>query len=1505
MEKNLAEELRISNIELVFQIKEKEKREIKLIIAKQEFAFQNLEIEARAEELKDLNDKLYKTEISLSKANRLFSFISHINKTITRVNDEQTLFNEACRIAVEIGEFKMAWIGILDPSDCKIKLMASSGATEEDIKLLSDEGFHIDGLKETNMQDPDYRTVSNIQKAEQIQWKDYAAARGFISAVSLRIKKSGNVIGTFNLYTAETNLFSDKEIIMLKEVVEDISFGVDLFEKEKTHQNTVKLVTENEMRFRALIENSTDMKTLTFKEGKVFYCSPSVKKSLGYSFEEYLELNPQNLIHPDDLPDYFKKWNDLLQLPGQSFHFRQRRLHKKGNWVWCEGNITNLLEDHSIGGLVSNFRDITEKMIAEKRHEFDKNNLDALINSTEDLMWSVDRNFNLITSNIPFDKMIKRNFSAVIPKGGNILLASYTPKRLNHFKKQYNRAFAGEAFVETEHIAFPVEGWFEIFYYPIRKGDEVIGTACHSRDITAIKKVADNLHKSEAFHGGVINSLSAHIAVLDASGNIIAVNETWKRFGIENGETTFQRTEIGSNFFKVCLQSVEAGYTIAEDALKGIKEVFQEKRIDFYLEYTCHSPDKQRWFGMHAKRFESDETMVVIAHQEITKRKLAENKLIVTTNELQRALSDLTKIMDASLDVICAIDANGNFLKVSAASEAVWGYKPDELIGKPLLNLVYSEENEKTQLTAAKLKEGNNLGYFENRYVRKDGSLVPIEWAARWDKKDQIRYGVARDVTEKKRLEKAFEIERLQFFDLFLEAPSSMGVLSGSNHLFIMANPPYLELIGKRDIIGKSVLEVLPEVVEQGFIEMLDEVFRTGKAYSANEKLIKLDVKNDGKLVDRYLNFLYQPHRKEDGKIDGIFFFVVDVSELVLSRKTIEESEARLNEAQALSHISNWGINLATGIHSWSDEFYTICGIKPGDMEPSVAAYLSFIHPEDAADVKQAIQKTLETFEASHFYSRLISKDGLTKYIYSEWDFEFDKSGNPLRFYGILQDVTEHKISEEKVIESESKLKVAQAIAHIGSWELDFETKALILSDEGSRLFKLPANQRELSLDDWVNFAHPDDRKSIQKKIEKSIQNLSATSFDHRILLKDGTIRYIHSESKFRFDSGGKPSGINGTMQDVTKSTKSAEKLKQSERRFREFFKSAPESIVVIDTTTMMFTKYNENALRLLKYSAKELIKKGLADISPLFQPDGRATKEIGRELILKAVQGNKTVFEWALIDGNGKEFISEVRLASLSNIEGPLLIANFADITQRKENEKGMAAITSDLLQRNKDLEKFTYIVSHNLRAPVANIMGLLEALRTIDLEPLEKKELMDGLSVSVVKLNGVIYDLNNILQVKNNLPEKRERVSFMQLIENIQISISDQMKKQHVQIKTDFSAIDQMLTLKSYLHSIFYNLISNSIKFRQPSLSPVIVIKSFKFKDKIELHYSDNGLGINMKKEEDQVFGLFKRFHKDTEGRGVGLFMTKIQVETLGGKINIESEVNKGTKFLIQFPI
>jgi PAS domain S-box-containing protein len=242
-------------------------------------------------------------------------------------------------------------------------------------------------------------------------------------------------------------------------------------------------------------------------------------------------------------------------------------------------------------------------------------------------------------------------------------------------------------------------------------------------------------------------------------------------------------------------------------------------------------------------------------------------------------------------------------------------------------------------------------------------------------------------------------------------------------------------------------------------------------------------------------------------------------------------------------------------------------------------------------------------------------------------------------------------------------------------------------------------------------------------------------------------------------------------------------------------------------------------------------------------------------------------------------------------------------DITQLKLAELERIRITNDLIQRNKDLEQFAYIVSHNLRAPLANIIGITEVIHSRKLDTEAEKKMSDYLGTSVKKIDEVINDLNDILQVKQGVGEKKELVRFSELLADIQLSIDNLIRKEDVQFVSNFRDVDEMQTLKSYLYSIFFNLISNSIKYRSPHIPPLIEISSRRSENKIKLHFKDNGLGIDLVKRGDQVFGLYKRFHTHTEGKGMGLYMVKTQVETLGGEISVQSEVNKGTEFSIVF--
>jgi len=269
--------------------------------------------------------------------------------------------------------------------------------------------------------------------------------------------------------------------------IQPIPEGILILSVNRTEQRkSAVMVEKNEARFRALIEKSKDMKTLATREGIYTYASPAVLSVLGYTPDELIGTTLFNLIHPDDLNTFTENRIRILNRPNAFFNFTQRRRHKNGSWIWCEGTVTNMLHEPGIEAMVSNFRDISERKAAEQQREFDRNNLDALINNTRDLMWSVDRSFKLITSNEPFSQLIHQS-GRTISQGSLVLAYAYSEEHANRFQTAYQRAFEGETFMITEHTDGTAESWMEISFSPILKDGQVLGAACHGRDITERK----------------------------------------------------------------------------------------------------------------------------------------------------------------------------------------------------------------------------------------------------------------------------------------------------------------------------------------------------------------------------------------------------------------------------------------------------------------------------------------------------------------------------------------------------------------------------------------------------------------------------------------------------------------------------------------------------------------------------------------------------------------------------------------------------------------------------------------------------------------------------------------------------------------------------------------------------------------------------------------------------------------------------------------------------------
>jgi len=465
----------------------------------------------------------------------------------------------------------------------------------------------------------------------------------------------------------------------------------------------------------------------------------------------------------------------------------------------------------------------------------------------------------------------------------------------------------------------------------------------------------------------------------------------------------------------------------------------------------------------------------------------------------------------------------------------------------------------------------------------------------------------------------------------------------------------------------------------------------------------------------------------------------------------------------------------------------------------------------------------------------------------------------------------------------------------------------LLLDSRGIITYQSPSTERisgfhskESVGKSIFEFIHPGDLKDLTRALKQAILTPGhSLNNSYRIQQKAGSFIWLEGTmTNLLHDQNIKSIIVN--YRDVTARKSFDERLQSSEANLRTIFDNTKVSYLFADKNYTLLS-FNATAASTYGKEFKVLLKEGDSLLDYLSEDQ----KVIARERFEKALCGDKVSYDLSFVQPFGNTTWYNVNMFAVRDDKDKLLgfIISSEDITLRKNIELERNKMLSDILQHNKDLEQFAYIISHNLRSPVANILGLsalLENSAEMDKPTFEK--CMNGLTLSVKKLDEVIVDLNYILQTRREINEKKEVVSFSGLINDIKTSISSLIEKEGVTINTNFT-VNKFSTLKSYLYSIFFNLIYNSIKYRNPATPLVINIQGQLVNNKLVLEFRDNGLGIDLNAHGNKIFGLYKKFHKHVEGKGMGLYMVKTQVEILGGRIYVASEVNKGTTFTIEF--
>lgn len=1000
--------------------------------------------------------------------------------------------------------------------------------------------------------------------------------------------------------------------------------------------------------------------------------------------------------------------------------------------------------------------------------------------------------------------------------------------------------------------------------------------------------VEDNFPGECSITKSVHAKLNLHITVLNSEGIILSVNKKFDKTPNLDGPLHISDSYLGLDYFKVCEDAVKSANDDVKVILNKISSVFSNQTTNVNLDYSCACLGGERWFLSNVFRDAEDATKIIITHQNISKEKGESGISGSGSRKLDNTLSELGKILDSSLDVICTINSAGILVTFNKASQELLGYSPEELIDTNFIQFVYEEDRISTDKVFQKITKGVHIPIFENRCLHKNGNLIPFLWSINYDDARKLLYCVGKDVTDRKLLEKAIADERDQFYEMFQKAPSAIGMLKGPNHVFEMANPLYLKLIGKKNILGKTVAEVLPEVIEQGFVEILDQVYRSGEPYIGREVLVKV---NDGRkknLSDHYINFVYQAYRNNSGVIVGIFFFINDVTIQVESKKIIERSEKKYLQILETAQEGIWVLDEKSRTTFVNKKICDILGYTTQEMMGNKNTYFMDKHSKKKALVAFARRKK---GVAQNLELTFVSKKGE--------DILTTVSANPIfdeeNYKGFLCMVS--NITEKRRLEN--LLDKSNRLARIGSWEIDVVSGTVFWSDITKEIREAEADfnpHLEIGID---FFKEGQDKLIISDRVQDCIAFGTPWDEELKIVTFKGNLKWIRTIGEAVMING-KCSKIYGSFQDITESKNAVEKVLRSETRLKIAQLIARVGSWELNIATNIHS-WSDEFFRILQMD--ESIVPSYDAFLPLIHPDDRQYAASKMQDAFIKLEDSSFQFRFTRRDGELGYASSEWRF-EFDRKGNPLYIYGILrDLTAEKKLETERVKMMLDITQRNKDLEQFSYIISHNLRAPVANIVGLTEELKDESHSSEAKLMLGDALTADVRRLENVIADLNIILQTKREITERKEDVNLSELVDNIKHSINDLIHKKGVHIITDFKAIDDIKIIKSYIHSIFYNLISNSIKYRLAACDLIINIKSHISDGALTLVFEDNGRGMDLNGKADQIFGLYKRFHADTEGKGMGLYMVKTQVESLGGKISVVSEIDMGSTFTIVF--
>lgn len=585
-----------------------------------------------------------------------------------------------------------------------------------------------------------------------------------------------------------------------------------------------------------------------------------------------------------------------------------------------------------------------------------------------------------------------------------------------------------------------------------------------------------------------------------------------------------------------------------------------------------------------------------------------------------------------------------------------------------------------------------------------------------------------------------------------------------------------------------------------------------------------------------------------------------------------------------------------------SAAFKAIFGYQDHELANTTKTWATLIVPEDVPRMDACLKEHYDSHGLKPFNIdvRYRHKNGSIVWINTtgrviEWD-----GNTPIRMVGCHIDITAKKRTEQTLEISEETFRNAFEYSPIGFVLVSTEGEFLKVNKSICEMLGYTA--AELMNMSFQQITYAEDLEAdltlLQRTLDKEI---SSYKMEKRYLKKDGTIIWTLLHVALIRDKAGEPLHFVSQIKDITDRRHAEQLLRESERRWIFASEGSGGGIWDLDlvNNTIFHSKQCLSMIGLNEHDFSNVPGQWTNRVHPddrdKYVADVKAYIAGETEIYSNQhrVLCKDGTYKWVLDRGKVIEYNKDRKPARI--------IGTHTDITEQKQQEQQLRETLNLVNGQNNRLLNFAYIVSHNLRTHSSNFKMIMDILADPQTSEDEKQELSGHLNRVSEQLNDTINNLNEVVSIQTNLDIQTSELDLRSYFDRaIDLLIGD-ISLWNVAIENNIPADKTFVYSPAYLESIILNLISNAIKYRSVNEQPKIIINYFEEGNGRGFTIADNGIGIDLNKHGQDLFGMYKTFNGNADAKGMGLFITKNQIEALGGSIEVDSEPGKGTTFKV----